>query len=92
MEKLMNTGGTKSYISDLEKKHKCVIERQTSADTNGLSTINHPYSTMSFANDKEIKMATGHKISIFVGDIAQQKVVYIKNLQLNCITNLRLSV
>ena len=44
------------------------------AGTSGTSTMNLPYHSMSFINDKEVKMASGHKITVVVGDLAQQKV------------------
>ena len=42
----------------------------------GASAMNLPYHSMSFLNDKVVKMASGHKITIVIGDLAQQKVYF----------------
>ena len=46
------------------------------AGTSGTSTMNLPYNSMSFVHDKEVKMASGHKITIVVGDLAHQQVQF----------------
>jgi hypothetical protein len=102
MKKQMNMDTTNAVISDIEKKHCCVIERGDTdaekasekteeapeetveaetavmadggAGTTGTLSMNLPYHSMSFINDKEVKMASGHKITVVVGDLAQQKV------------------
>ena len=38
--------------------------------SSGTSTMNLPYNSMSFVNDKEGRMASGAKITIAVGDLA----------------------
>ena len=43
-------------------------------DTNGSSIMNLPYQFISSVNDKEIKLTSGQKITIEVGDLAQQTV------------------
>ncbi|XP_028411310.1 uncharacterized protein LOC114533885 isoform X2 [Dendronephthya gigantea] len=45
----------------------------------GATTMALPYRLMSFVNDKEVKMVSGERISIVVGDLAQQKVDVIVN-------------
>ena len=42
--------------------------------TSPASTMNLPYYSMSFVNDKEVKLASGQKITIVVGDLSQQWV------------------
>ena len=49
------------------------------AGTSGTSTMNLPFNSMSFVNDKEVKMASGAKIMIVVGDLAHQQVDVIVN-------------
>ena len=44
--------------------------------TSDPSTMNLPYHSMSFVNDKEVKMASGQKITIVVGDLAKQTVQF----------------
>ena len=44
------------------------------AGSSATSTMNLPYNSMSFVNDKEVKMASGAKITIVVGDLAHQQV------------------
>ena len=87
----MSMDTTDAIISDVEKNHKCVIEKgfpdgkrqkktkkTTSAGavagTSGASTMNLPYHSMSFVNDKEVKLVSGQRITIVVGDLAQQTV------------------
>ena len=87
---------TDSIISEVEKNHKCIIQKgirpeetekktatptfvadRGSADgTSGSSTMNLPYHSMFFVNDKEIKLASGQRITIVVGDLAQQTVCW----------------
>ena len=92
MKKQMKMDTTDAIISDVEKNHRCVIEkdvpgrkrhkkrrRATSAKAvagnNGSSTtMNLPYQSMSFVNDKEVKLASGQKITIVIGDLARQTV------------------
>ena len=107
MKKQINMDGTSGFISEIEKNHHCVVERDNNdsekvvektekdaeesrveeatatadgaAGTSGTSTMNLPYNSMSFVNDKEVKMASGHKITIVVGDLAHQQVDVIVN-------------
>ena len=92
MKKQMKMDTTDAIISDVEKNHRCVIEkdvpgrrrhkkrrRATSAKAvagnNGSSTtMNLPYQSMSFVNDQEVKLASGQKITIVIGDLARQTV------------------
>ncbi len=94
MRKQMTMEATNVIISDIEKKHNCVIEKDiqpeksdekieeatAAADggiasgASGASTMNLPYHSMSFINDKEVRIASGHKITIVIGDLAQEKV------------------
>ena len=94
MKKQMSMDTTDAIISDIEKNHKCVIEKvafreETDkktetpafganggnvAGTSGTSTMNLPYHSISFVNDKEVKLVSGQRITIVVGDLAQQTV------------------
>ena len=104
MKKTVNMDQTNAVISEIEKNHRCVIERDNdrekvvekseedaeeavektveeatvtadgAAGSSATSTMNLPYDSMSFVHDKEVKMASGHKISIVVGDLAHQQV------------------
>ena len=83
---------TDTIISDVEKNHRCVIEKGISdgkrhnkrtkkitsargaAGTSAASMINLPYQSMSCVSDKEVKLASGQRITIVVGDLAQQTV------------------
>ncbi|CAB3992453.1 poly [ADP-ribose] polymerase 14-like isoform X2 [Paramuricea clavata] len=74
MKKLM--GATNVIISEIEKSHKCVIESnthpeetdgKTKGDGGATSTMNLPYQSMSFVNDKEIDVivnTTNHKVDL----------------------------
>jgi hypothetical protein len=47
----------------------------TAARVSGTSTMTLPYNnSMSFVNDKEVKMTSGHRITIVVGDLAHRQV------------------
>jgi hypothetical protein len=60
-----------------EAKYVTVVaDGGTTAGASGPSTMNLPYHSMSFVNDKEVKMASGQRITIVVGDLAHQKRVY----------------
>ena len=102
MRKQMTMEATNVIISDIEKKHNCVIEKDIQPEksdekteeatvvadggiasgasggmpsrASGASTMNLPYHCMSFINDTEVRMASGHNITIVIGDLAQQKV------------------
>ncbi len=112
MKKQMLIETTDAVISEIEKKHNCVIEKNIQPEkggekaeeaivvadggiasgasgriisgvsggmpspASGASTMNLPYHCMSFVNDKEVKMASGHKITIVIGDLAQQQVYF----------------
>jgi hypothetical protein len=52
-----------------------VADGGTTAGASGPSTMNLPYHSMSFVNDKEVKMASGQRITIVVGDMAYEKVL-----------------
>jgi hypothetical protein len=82
MKKQISMEATNVIISEIEKNHKCVIGKymqpeetheKTKGD-GGASTMNWPFHSMSFVNDKEVKLASGNRITIVVGDLAQQKV------------------
>ena len=42
--------------------------------TSPASTMNLPYHSMFFVNDKEVQLASGQGITIVIGDLAQQRV------------------
>ena len=44
------------------------------AGTSGTSTMNLPYHSMSFVNDNEVKLESGQRITIVVGDLTRQTV------------------
>ena len=50
------------------------VDGAARAGATGKSTMSLPYNSMSFVNDKEVKMAFGGKITIVVGDLAHQQV------------------
>jgi hypothetical protein len=85
MKKQMSMAATNVIISQIEKNHKCVIGKDIQPEEThektkgdgGASTMNLPYHSMSFVNDKEVELASRHRITIVVGDLAQQKV-YLK--------------
>ena len=75
---------TNAIISQIEKNHKCGIGKymhpeethdKTKGDGGG-SAMNLPYHSMSSVSDKEVKLASGRRITIIVGDLAQQKVYW----------------
>ena len=91
----MSMGTTDAYISEVEKNHKCVIEKGISleeTDTNfeeialeedeelffpdrsEASRMNLPYHSIASVNDREIKLTSGQRIRIEIGDLAQQTV------------------
>ena len=90
----MSMDTTDVIISDVEKNHKCVIQKGipsektkkkteiptlmadggSVAGTSGACTMNLPYHSMSFVSEKEVKLASGQRITIVVGDLAQQTV------------------
>ena len=92
MKKQMSMDTTDAIICDVEKKHKCVIQKSIPAEktkkkteapildggsiagTSGASTMKLPYHSMSFVNDKEVKLDSGQRITIVVGDLTQQTV------------------
>ena len=94
MKKQMSMDTTDAIISDVEKNHKCVVQkgipsgktekktkiptlmanRGSVAGTSGACTMNLPYHCMSFISEKEVKLASGQRITIVVGDLAQQTV------------------
>ena len=93
MKKHMSMDTTDAIISDVEKNHKCVIQkgipsektekkteiplmanRGSVAGISGACTMNLPYHSMSFVSEKEVKLASGQRITIVVGDLAQQTV------------------
>jgi hypothetical protein len=71
-----------AFISEIEKNHKCVVEKDIQTEethgktkgNRGTSTMNLPFYSMSLVNDKEVKLASGRRITVVVGDLAQQKV------------------
>jgi hypothetical protein len=75
-------GATNVIISEIERSHKCVIQTNTQPEktdgktkgAGGALSMNLPYDSMSFVNDKEVKLVSGHSITIVVGDLTQQKV------------------
>ena len=61
--------------SEKTKKPPTLVEDGgNAAGTSGTSTMNLPYHSMSFVNDKQVKLASGQRITIVVGDLAQQTV------------------
>ena len=80
----MSMDTTDAIISDVEKSHKCVIEKGSSlkeTDMNIEETslvederMDLPYRSIDSVNDKEIKLTSGQKITIVVGDLALEKV------------------
>ena len=44
------------------------------AGASGGSTMNLPYHSISFVSEKEVKLVSGQRITIVVGDLAQQTV------------------
>ena len=84
----MGMASTDAIISEVEKNHECVIQKNISsqkvptfvadggstAGVNVASAINLPYHSMFFVNDKEVKLFSGQRITIVVGDLAQQRV------------------
>jgi hypothetical protein len=49
----------------------------------GASKMNLPYHSMTVVNDKEVKMASGNRIKIVVGDVAQEKVYLVVQCRLS---------
>ena len=74
MKRQFNMERTKASISEIEKNHRCVIKTDILVASGGASTMNLPYHSMAVINDKEVKMASGHKIGIVTGNLARQKV------------------
>ena len=77
MKKQMSMEATNAIISEIEKKHKCLIKREFQ-----LVEVHTESSELTAAvadewiavRDKEVKMPSGQRITIVVGDLAQQKV------------------
>jgi hypothetical protein len=57
-----------------EDTTEATVVADGSAGTSATPTMNLPYHSMSFINDKEVRMASGVKITIVVGDLAQEQV------------------
>ena len=84
MNKQLSMDTTNAIISDVEKNHKCVIkimeettlmeDAETFADSSGSSTMSLRYQFISSVNDREIKLTSGKRITVEVGDLAQQTV------------------
>ena len=79
MKRQLGMEATSAIISDIERKHKCVIERdiplvEEIKEPSGTPTIDQPCHPMSYVTDKEIELASGQRIKIVVGNLAQQKV------------------
>ena len=94
MKRQMSMDTTDVIISDVEKNHKCIIQKGISpeqtkkkieattfvadggsvAGTSTTSTMNLPYHSMSYVNDKEVKLDSGQRITIVVGDLTRQTV------------------
>ena len=90
----MSMDTTDAIISDVEKNHKCVIQKRISSEktekkteiptlmaiggsvarTSEACTMNLPYHSMSFISEKEVRLASGRRITVVVGDLAQQTV------------------
>ena len=92
MKKQMSMDETDSIISDVEKNHKCVVEKVIPAEergkmivadggnaagTGGASAMKLPYHCMTFVNDKEVKLDSGQRIRIVVGDLTQETVYLV---------------
>ncbi|XP_046838993.1 protein mono-ADP-ribosyltransferase PARP15-like [Xenia sp. Carnegie-2017] len=95
MKKQMSLDATNTIISGIEKNHNCVIEKIMAHDLDeakddfavaeddhkpdGKSSMNLPFDSMSYVNDKAVKITSGQRITIAVGDIAKEKVDVIVN-------------
>ncbi|XP_046856440.1 uncharacterized protein LOC124449537 isoform X2 [Xenia sp. Carnegie-2017] len=100
MKKQMSLDATNAIISGIEKNHNCVIEKIMAHDLDeakddfavaeddhkpdGKSAMNLPFDSMSYVNDKVVKMTSGQRITIAVGDIAKEKV--LRSIVKNCVT------
>jgi hypothetical protein len=78
MKKQMSMEATNAIISEIEKKHKCLIKREfrPSVEVHRESrelTAAVPDEWIA-VRDKEVKMPSGQRVTIVVGDLAQQKV------------------
>ena len=51
-----------------------VADGGTTVGPSGKSTMNLNYNSIFSVNDKEVKMISGHRITIVVGDLAHQQV------------------
>ena len=88
MKKQMSMDTTDLMISDVEKSHECVIEKgcpRLVAGASRTSIMNLPYHSMSFVDDNEVKLASGQRITIVVGDMAQQTVYLNGILLITCL-------
>jgi hypothetical protein len=77
MKKQISMEETKAVISEIEDTYRCVIERsnhEPEKPPDGAAGTSGPYHSMFFVNDRLIKMASGHTITIVVGDLAHQIV------------------
>ncbi|CAB4013230.1 poly [ADP-ribose] polymerase 15 isoform X1 [Paramuricea clavata] len=66
---------------DFKTKHVAVVADGgiIASGTPTTNVVNLPYHSMTVVNDKEVKMALGNRITIIVGDVAQEKVDVIVN-------------
>lgn len=76
----MAMDATSAILSDIERKHKCVIKRdippaEEMEEPSRTLPIKQPCNPMSsVVSDREVKLASGQRITVVVGDLAQQKV------------------
>ena len=72
MKKQMSMDTTDAIISDVEKNYECVIEKHVHDEKR--HKINLPDNSVSSVNDNEVKLTSGPRITVVVGDLAQQTV------------------
>ena len=81
MKKQMSLEATNATISEIEKKHKCLIKREfrpsveVHRESSELAAAVADEWIAVTVRDKEVKMASGQRITIVIGDLAQQKVI-----------------
>ena len=78
MKKQMSMEATNAIISEIEKKHKCLIKREfrpsVEVHTESRELTAAVADEWIAVRDKEVKMPSGQRVTIVVGDLAQQKV------------------
>ena len=75
----MSMEATNAIISEIEKKHKCLIKREFRPSVEVQIESSELAAAVAdewiAVRDKEVKMASGQRITIVIGDLAQQKVI-----------------